>query len=663
MKLLTVFSANDLFFRGMKKKLAFLFMLLSFYAQAQQNAQKIIDNLKSELKTNPDAKRTAFIYSDLTWYYSNISIDSALIYGGKAILESKKLGDSTLIAQVYSDVGAVYFRNGDLQNSKENYLKAYSIRKARKDKKGLAKINNNLANIYLNQQQYKPAMEAFLGALDYFESVNDEPNANIAKGNIGLLLSKLKDYPKAVQYISQVIDFQEKNNLSEGLCTSCLNIGNVYLQMKDTVSALKFYNKSLKHCVLAGNKKGTSSVYNNIGNIKTLQKKNKDAVALYGKAENLRQELNSAIDNASLKLNIAKEYIDIKKFEDSKKILLSIQKVFSDKNSNDKMLVTYKLLVTVYANLNKPDSVSIYADKYADLKERVLETSALKQTSELEAKYQNAKKEKLLLKKEAEAKQKNILLISVSVLAFFILLIGMLLYRQQKLKNNQQEQEFQLKTAIAQIETQNKLQEQRLGISRDLHDNIGAQLTFIISSVDNVKYGFHLENNSLSKKLDSISDFTKSTIIELRDTIWAMNNNQITFEDLRARIFNFIEKAKIATENIHFKFNIDNNLNEIKLTSIQGINIYRTIQEAVNNTIKYADATEICINAKTIEDQIEIEITDNGKGFDPETIDKGNGLFNMQKRIEDIDGVFKIDSDSGKGTTIIIILNSENPTT
>jgi signal transduction histidine kinase len=139
---------------------------------------------------------------------------------------------------------------------------------------------------------------------------------------------------------------------------------------------------------------------------------------------------------------------------------------------------------------------------------------------------------------------------AVSLLAIFIALIGYLIYRQQKLRNRQQEQEFQLKSAIAQIETQNQLQEQRLTISRDLHDNIGAQLTFIISSVDNIKYAFDIQNVKLDSKLQSISNFTKSTIVELRDTIWAMNSNEITFEDLRARIHNFLENAKTAKEDI-----------------------------------------------------------------------------------------------------------------
>jgi signal transduction histidine kinase len=294
-------------------------------------------------------------------------------------------------------------------------------------------------------------------------------------------------------------------------------------------------------------------------------------------------------------------------------------------------------------------------NKLIRLNKELLETSVLKQTAELETKYQTVKKEKLLLEKEVETKHKNNLLLGISSLAFLIALIGFMIYRQQKLKNKQQEQEFELKSAISQIETQNKLQEQRLNISRDLHDNIGSQLTFIISSVDNVKYAFDFDNPKLDDKLSNISSFAKETIVELRDTIWAMNSNEITFEDLEIRIHNFIEKAKEAKDEIQFSFQTDIDLKDIKLTSVEGMNLYRTIQEAVNNAIKYANASTILILVKREKNQIQISIQDNGIGFDEATIQKGNGLQNMQKRIEDIGGVFNLIS-SNKGTEIKIFI-------
>lgn len=640
----------------MKKYFFFLIIITSFSVTAQ-NAQDIIDNLKKELKAHPDAKKTATIYSDLTWYYSTVSIDSALVYGNKAIQESRKLGDSTLIAQVFSDVGAVYFRKGDFQNSKDNYLKAYKIRKARNDYRGLAKINNNLANIYEKKGQYKLAMTSFLDALQYFESIKDDKNSHITKGNIGLVLLKLKNYPKAFTYINDVVEYQEENNATAELCVSCLNLGNVYLQMNDTINALKQYNKSLKYCNSIANKKGISSAYNNIASIKTEQKKSKEALALYAKSQKVREQLNSDIDKANFDLNVAEEFMHHNKLAEAKQLLLNTKEVFEKEKLYDKLQINYKSLIKVYAKLNQLDSVSFYVNKLESVNKQLLENSVVKQTAELETKYQTEKKEKLLLQKEAEAKQKNIYLTGLSILVFLIALIGFLIYRQQKQKTAQQAQEFELKSAISKIENQNKLQEQRLNISRDLHDNIGAQLTFIISSVDNIKYAFDITNEKLDNKLTNISSFAKDTIIELRDTIWAMNSNEISFEDLETRINNYMGKAKEAKEQISFSFVVDPVLKTQKLTSIQGMNIYRTIQEAVNNAIKYANATVISITAKQVENQIKITIQDNGLGFDEATTIKGNGLKNMQKRIEDIGGIFNLES-SNLGTAIGILLKN-----
>ena len=241
-------------------------------------------------------------------------------------------------------------------------------------------------------------------------------------------------------------------------------------------------------------------------------------------------------------------------------------------------------------------------------------------------------------------------------MSLFVGLIGYLIYYQEKLKNTQQSQACELKQAINQIETQNKLQSQRLAISKDLHDNIGAQLTFIISSVETAKFAPELENTKLGNKLTQISDFTKDTIIELRDTIWAMNSSEISFEELQIRISNFIEKANDVSENSIFKFNIDANLSNLKLSSIIGMNIYRTIQEAVNNALKYANATEIVVAIDKVNDKININITDNGIGFDKDVIIEGNGLQNMQKRIEEIGGTFDIKSEPEKGTKIAILI-------
>ena len=640
----------------MKKQLLLIFLFLPLLNQAQ-NAQELIDKLKTELKGKPDSKRTASIYSDLTWYYSNVSIDSALVYGSKAIESSRKLGDSILLSQVYSDVGAVYFRKGDYKNSKINYLKSYTIRKIKQDYSGMAKANANLANIYNKERNRKLALKSYLEAIEYFEKTNNKDAASMTKSNVGYLFNEIKNYPKAMTYLKDAIDYQEKNNLDSGLCTSYLTLGNVFLKVKDTANALLYYNKSLQSSKKTGNKIALSSALVNIGSIKSQQKKSKEAILLFNKSKQIRDSLNIKNEESILSLSVVKEDINHSRFSQAKDNLLKLKKIYeNDLNDKENLLQTYQYLVSTYAYLNQPDSVNFYNTKSSRLQNEISESTVIKQTNELETKYQTAKKEKLLLQKEIEAKKKNTVILILSLIALFVGLFGFLIYRQQKLKNQQQQQEFKLKNAIAAIETQNKLHEQRLSISRDLHDNIGAQLTFVISSIDNLKYGNLITESKINNKLTKISDFTKSTIIELRDTIWAMNTSEFAIEDLHSRILNFIEKAKSATSDINFKFQIDPQINDVKFSSVIGINLYRTIQEAVNNAIKYSEAKDIIVEVKRVNDQIEIVIQDNGKGFDIDNTDFGNGLHNMKKRIEEVNGSCKIQSKPNTGTTITILL-------
>ena len=85
-----------------------------------------------------------------------------------------------------------------------------------------------------------------------------------------------------------------------------------------------------------------------------------------------------------------------------------------------------------------------------------------------------------------------------------------------------------------------------------------------------------------------------------------------------------------------------------------GMNLYRTIQEAVNNAIKHAKAKNISIAINGIKDDFQITISDDGIGFDESNIRKGNGLLNMEKRIDEIKGTIHFSKNEKNGMQIVI---------
>jgi signal transduction histidine kinase len=302
-----------------------------------------------------------------------------------------------------------------------------------------------------------------------------------------------------------------------------------------------------------------------------------------------------------------------------------------------------------------------YLEKYSELKDSIFKEDRIRMIGELQTLYEVELKERELAESRVALTENELLvrtrnnqiLILLLVLLMF-LGVSFFVYYQQKIQTHQLEQDAKLQAVYAEQQTQKRLQEQRNRISSDLHDNIGAQLTFIISSLNTLKY-VNLGKEKLGEKLDQISNFTTETINELRDTIWAMNKEVITIQDLYGRLAGLIQKARESCPEIQFDLHIDEKIPEqVNLNSLEGVNIYRIAQEALNNAIKHAQASrvEIFVSLES-EYQISLSVMDNGKGFGSQTL-QGNGMNTMRNRAERIGKELLVNSIPGYGTKVNI---------
>lgn len=638
--------------------IAFFGIFISF-KMISQNPVEIIDSLKTKLPQVTSAGDKAKIYADLTWYYSMVDTDSAFFYGKKSMVAARKIGDSTLIAQALSDFAVVNYTKGDIQQALNYYKQSLAIRQKQRDSSGIASLHYKIGTAFHKKTQLDSAMVYYLKALKFYEDTGNEVLANSAESNIGALHFNQKNYKEALRYFNKNIDFFRKTDQDKLLGNALVNKASIQLVLKDTSNAIKTLKESIVISEAINNVETLGASYNNLGEVYMAQHKIEEAKEAIYKSLQYRTNSNMVADLMSSKLTLAGIHNTLGEYKKARLLLDEIRPFYKKEGIKEKLSTLYLQYITVFASEKAPDSALFYSTKYALLQEEIVGEKALNITNELETKYETEKKENQILQqraqlaeKDLEVRRKNTIIFGSLGLALVFGLLGYLLFNQQKLKNRQLQKESELKTALAKIETQNKLQEQRLRISRDLHDNIGAQLTFIISSIDNLKFGFTDISEKLGNKLSNISNFTSQTIYELRDTIWAMNKENITFEDLQARIANFIEHAKNASDRIDFSFNIDENVDETHVfSSVEGMNIYRIIQEAVNNSLKYSSADEIEVNISEKENHYHIEIADNGKGFDQDNIDPGNGLNNMKKRAREIKGTLQIKS-SKKGTSI-----------
>ncbi len=531
---------------------------------------------------------------------------------------------------------------------------------------GEAKSYSNLSLIFYYQGKYNLNVDYALKAIALFDRLGATHELAYEYGILGYTM-KRRNMPNALYYMQKGKRLAEKFSDTLALMSIYNNYGVLKEMEHELDSALHFYQKGLAIKLIRKDSLGIPYSYNNIAGIYVMQKKYDAARELFEKAFDIRTKRGDAIGVAENLTYFGDMYFAM---EDYSKALSFYEKSVQAALLHGYIYLVqdnYKRISECHQMLGDEKAALTNYKLFAQFKDSLVNVETNAKIAELDVRFETSEKEKqlaqqksLLLQREIESRYKTNVLIVLSILSVFIALTGFLIYRQQRLRNRQLAQEHELKTAIDRVETQNKLQEQRLRISRDLHDNIGSQLTFIISSIDNIKYAFDLDNPKLNMKLEGISNFTQDTILELRDTIWAMNSNEITFENLLSRIANFIDKAQYATDHLDYKFEVDANLQHVKLTSIVGMNIYRTVQEAVNNAIKYSGASLIQVKIRNSEGGIAIEIQDNGRGFDSKQIIPGNGIANMEKRISDIDGKFSLESAAGSGTQVSVFLSCKS---
>lgn len=641
----------------------FCFCLLS-YSQAQNKTNRL-DSLLTVAKRikNDSSKIRQYNKIAFEYIFNDTKKASAIINEGKQLAKTTVFNFG--LTELTNTHGILMDVTGKSDSAKYYFEKALEMSREHRFTKIESMCVNNLGMFNWNRGNYDAALSYFFQALKMNEADNNEQSTGVALNNIGLIYQEMKLSEKALTYHYKALKVREKYSLENEQIASLNNIGINLKELERLDEAIEVYNKGIEIAKRKNNLVDYYRLLDNLANVYRLKGQNDLALKTYLKAldkpenfdANEKGELSTLNNIASLynendEPNKAISYIKkgLKLVEKYPDIELLAADLYLTSAESNYMLKNYS-----QARANK--------EKFIVLKDSIFSESNAKEMAKLEIKYETEKKEKEILVQRAELAEKelhintkNYQLFGLMALVLILGVLGYLFYNQQKLKNIQLTKENELKDALLKIETQNRLQEQRLNISRDLHDNIGAQLTFIISSIDNLKYSFKIDDANLTNKLSIISNFTKETIYELRDTIWAMNKNEITFGDLQSRISNFIDKADIASAETSFVFKTETEaVKHIKLTSIEGMNMYRIIQEAVNNAIKYAEASKIEVVISKENNTLKIEIIDNGKGYNMNNVASGNGINNIKKRALDLNAEVLLTSQENKGTQVVLL--------
>ena len=202
------------------------------------------------------------------------------------------------------------------------------------------------------------------------------------------------------------------------------------------------------------------------------------------------------------------------------------------------------------------------------------------------------------------------------------------------------------------IENQEKEQNR---IAKDVHDGIGQMLTGLKYNLESINIA---DIDKTAIKIEHLKELTTNIIKGVRTATFNLTPPELSDHGIVPAITKLTQElGRLTGKEIVFFNKTDFN---IRLDSLTEINIYRIVQEAINNAIKYADSSHILVSLSHSKSMLSLVIDDDGKGFEPSKVKKvkngdgGMGMTFMKERIKYIDGRLFLNSELGKGTRVTL---------
>lgn len=442
------------------------------------------------------------------------------------------------------------------------------------------------------------------------------------------------------QNVTKGLHLAEKIKDTSGLADGHNRLG-IYLERDGMVdTALFCYHKSYELYAAINDSIGMSYSLENEATAYGQKKRYAEAIDRIKRSLRIREMKNDRYGIAIATINTSEIYQQAGQIDSAIKYALLAEKAALAVSFPDLVQYTYEQLYRLYKLKNKPDLALLYHERHTRVKDSIFNAERTRQLSEFSTRFDTERKEQQI---KVLNKQKTIqrLGLFVSILLLLIMIvIAYLIFKTRKQKEAQLRSEAAFQLQLKEADARNAMQQERLRISRELHDNIGAHLTFINATVDNLA-----QDNT---KVQQVKELTNDTIRELRKTVWLINKSSVKMDE-------FVIKLREFLKNIpRLSISADVSDHEVVLHAELITELFRAIQESVNNALKYADAENITVSIVADSNNIAVRIADNGCGFDPQQKAKGFGLENMQYRMKSIGGSYELYSAPGKGTTVVL---------
>jgi signal transduction histidine kinase/Tfp pilus assembly protein PilF len=555
-------------------------------------------------------------------------------------------------------IGLAILNTGLLEHIKGNFNlaisnneKALAIFSAIKEDMLIAKTYAALGVNYWQIGENDKALIYLFKALKLHETLNLRKETAASYNQISMVYQSQEKIPLAEEFANKAL------TIAKGLPPNIINISlfhniaNINGMQGKYTEALMYDSIGLSWCDIVKVEFNKSMFYDNMANCYMFSGNFSKSIQYHLKAISIDSTFKNNKQIGDSYMNLASVYEELNDF--GKAIFYFEKSVELCRKSGYKIGVKNALesLSKLYFKLGDTGKAYQYLKESAIVKDSIINNNSEQKIAELQTLFDTEKKKQEIAQQALKISQRNILL----VILFFVLMVSLityyLLYNRYKLKQERRLKEEMVKEEMKRSKAVLESEEnERQRLARELHDGVGQLLSATKLNLSTL----HHFNNEEAIKLQNSIEILDDSIKEIRNISHNMVPDVLLKFGLKKAIADFINRIN-QTKKININFECIG-CNEDYLNDTSKLMLYRIIQESVNNTIKYAGATQLNIQLSGDDSEITLIMEDNGNGFDVEkAMEKdGIGLKNMQLRTDYLKGKMEINSSHQNGTTILI---------
>lgn len=650
-----------------------LLIMLSPPGQATAQGSERLDSLMAGLKTAKEDTNKVKTLFGITWEFlkTRTAHDSASKYADSAMALSRKLNWENGIAVVHYYKGVIDRYQGNYASGLQNFRKFHDHVVAEGDSFRIASSLYQIAVIHSLRGDYEKSLQEYLKILTIYEALQHEYSQATTLNSMGIVYKNLNKYDDALISYERALALFEKLDAEIDMADCLSNIGTVYGSRQEHGIALEYFHQALDIDTKLHNDWGIAYQLKNIGQALSSIREYDQALIYNLRALDMARKLGQMKEIAMALISAGDNYVYLGNYEKALEMLNEGLEIALSIGSRPDVSDAYRMISYTHAQQADYEKAYEYHQLYVAAKDSLLNENNLKQINELQARYETEKKQNeiALLTKDRELQHAQLIQernlrggFMVGVILLVLLLIILMISHRQKLKAREEiarKNEEINRRKLAELEKNQKLyaldamisgqEVERKRIARDLHDGLGV----LLSTVQNHFNSIQAEIEKI-QKLDVYSkanELLDEACTEVRKIAHNMMPGTLLKLGLAPAVKDMCDNLSSASGiQIEFHaFGMDERMSEaVEIT------IYRLAQEALNNIIKHAKATEALVQLSHDSDQITLTVEDNGTGFHVAEAKKkgGMGLRNLESRVKYLNGVLTIESSPGKGASI-----------